>query len=57
MSAPAAPCRNRATISQPTPGAIPQASDAAVNPASPQRKIRRRPCVAPSLAPVTSSTA
>jgi hypothetical protein len=54
VSAPPAPCTNRAAMSMAGLTAAPQATDAAVNTASPARKIRRWPARSPSR-PASSS--
>jgi hypothetical protein len=43
ISAPPIPCRARAAMSQPMPGAAAHSTDATVNQASPARNTRRRP--------------
>ena len=55
-SAPNAPWTSRATMIEGGSQARPQASEAAVKPARPIRKVRRRPYLSPSRPPVTSST-
>jgi hypothetical protein len=51
------PCTARDAIRLPMSGDSAQATDAAVNTASPTTNIRRRPNRSPSAAPVSSSTA
>ncbi len=53
ITAPKRPCRMRAPMSQPAPGASPQASDASVKPAMHTRNIRRRPSRSPRRPLVT----
>src|SRR5580704_17410864 len=55
-SAPNAPWTSRATMIEGGSQARPQASEAAVKPVMPIRKVRRRPYLSPSRPPVTSST-
>jgi hypothetical protein len=43
ISAPPTPCRARAAMSQPMPGAAAHSTDATVNQANPARNTRRRP--------------
>jgi hypothetical protein len=51
------PWNARATISTGVVCASPPVSEASVNPASPSRKVRRRPTTSPSRAPVTTMVA
>ena len=48
ITEPNRPCRTRAMIRKPTPGASPQASEASVNPAMRSRNSRRWPSRSPS---------
>ncbi len=50
-NAPPSPCSERAAMSRPMVGATAQSSDAALNPARPARKTRRRPYLSPSAPP------
>ena len=54
-SAPPIPCTARAAISIPAPGAIPQATEAAVKTATPITKILRRPNRSPAAPPTRIS--
>ena len=54
-SAPPIPCTARAAISTPAPGAIAQATDAAVKTATPIAKTRRRPNRSPAAPPTRIS--
>ena len=56
-SAPPAPWRNRAAISQPVPWASPHSTEAAVNQTTPMRKMRRRPKRSPSAPPSSTNAA
>ena len=56
ISAPKAPCTRRNAISIPGELASPHAIEAAVKPAAPIRKRRRRPKMSPSRPPVTRPT-
>jgi hypothetical protein len=56
ISAPSSPWSSRKAISVPLVGATAHSTEETVNPATPARKVRRRPNRSPSRPPVISPT-